>query len=86
MGKLIIHIGPPKTATTALQLYWMGLHVNNFKYCGIIQPRKTDSLATDLFIYSDINIVSSLKQLCKNEFLNKKQYQGLHLHNLYSLE
>ena len=45
MGKLIIHIGPPKTASTSLQYYLESLNQDGVKYIGVNQPRETDSMA-----------------------------------------
>lgn len=39
-GKLFIHIGPPKTATTSLQIFFQELEDPNLIYCGIFQPRE----------------------------------------------
>ncbi|MCB0743092.1 MAG: hypothetical protein KDC67_04250 [Ignavibacteriae bacterium] len=50
-GKLIIHIGPPKTATTALQYYLMLFKKEGFKYIGINQPREDQTIAKDLYEY-----------------------------------
>jgi len=42
LSKIIVHIGPPKTATTSIQQFYMGtdLSVCNGFYIGVIQPRK----------------------------------------------
>ena len=50
-GKLIIHIGPPKTATTSLQHFWLKLNAPGFKYLGIIQPRGQESTGDKLSNY-----------------------------------
>lgn len=43
MGKLFIHLGPPKTATTSLQ-YFLQTHKNHsIHYGGVIQPRASNS-------------------------------------------
>jgi hypothetical protein len=36
--KLLIHIGPPKTATTSFQ-YWLADNQENYTYIGVFQPR-----------------------------------------------
>lgn len=38
-GKLVIHIGPPKTATTSLQLTLQQLECPGFHFAGVRQPR-----------------------------------------------
>lgn len=38
-GKLIFHIGPPKTATTSLQYFFQTLNSDKIKFCGVYQPR-----------------------------------------------
>lgn len=38
-GELIIHIGPPKTATTSFQKFFLYNSFNEISYEGIIQPR-----------------------------------------------
>lgn len=52
-GKLIIHIGPPKTGSTSLQYFMQGLKRTNIYYCGAFQPRKhnQDSIAHQLYRY-----------------------------------
>jgi hypothetical protein len=68
-GKLVIHIGPPKTASTSLQTFLQKLETENFVYGGIIQPRK-----------NDINSISKrLYTLCKasNGLENKKEIETL---------
>lgn len=44
LGKIIVHIGPPKTATTALQYTLQSLGSSDFYYGGTAQPRQRDSL------------------------------------------
>lgn len=43
-GKVIIHIGPPKTATTALQYKLQSLKSSKFDYGGTVQPLNRKSL------------------------------------------
>lgn len=51
-GKLIVHIGPPKTGTTSLQYYLQALERNDIYYCGVFQPRTTnDSIAYEVYRY-----------------------------------
>jgi hypothetical protein len=54
MGKLIIHIGPPKTATTSLQYFFMKLDLPDVYYGGIIQPRTEEHDSICELIYEDI--------------------------------
>ena len=49
-GKVVVHIGPPKTGTTSLQYYFQEFTHPDFFYLGVHQPRK--ELKNDL--YSDI--------------------------------
>jgi len=51
MGILIIHIGPPKTATTSLQYYWQTLNIGGFKYLGINQPRENKTIGSQISKY-----------------------------------
>lgn len=54
MSDLVLHIGPPKTATTSLQHFFMKLDLPDFCYLGVFQPRDgRRSLATE--IYQHIN-------------------------------
>lgn len=39
-ANLIVHIGPPKTATTSLQYFFQTLGKEEFVYCGVNQPRE----------------------------------------------
>lgn len=43
-GEVIVHIGPPKTATTALQYTLQSLRSSKFFYGGTAQPRQRGSL------------------------------------------
>ncbi|WP_156102868.1 hypothetical protein [Thioclava atlantica] len=38
-GRIFLHIGPPKTATTSLQIGLQGLHIEGASYLGTSQPR-----------------------------------------------
>jgi hypothetical protein len=42
-GRLFIHIGPPKTATTSLQLAWDELSDARYRSLGAMQPRERDA-------------------------------------------
>lgn len=68
-GKLVIHIGPPKTATTSLQTYLQKLETDNFVYGGIIQPRTNDKNSISKRLYS----------ICKSNkgLENKKEIESL---------
>ncbi len=48
-GKLIIHIGPPKTATTSLQYWLQNNTIKDSKYIGINQPRALATLGSRLY-------------------------------------
>lgn len=53
-GELIIHIGPPKTATTSLQFFLQELKLNDIVYGGIVQPRNNDLHSICYLAYKDI--------------------------------
>jgi hypothetical protein len=53
-GELIIHVGPPKTATTSLQFFLQGITLKNFIYSGVIQPRGKDPFSLCSLVYKDI--------------------------------
>lgn len=42
-GRLFVHIGPPKTATTSLQVALEGLTHARYSYAGTFQPRERNS-------------------------------------------
>lgn len=50
-GKLLLHIGPPKTATTSLQYLLSDPSLQSVRYRGVQQPRTPDdrSIAADLY-------------------------------------
>lgn len=50
-GRLYVHVGPPKTATTSLQLALQNLRLDGFTYAGVFQPRDPNarSLASSLY-------------------------------------
>lgn len=50
---LHVHIGPPKTGTTALQLTLQSLNLDGFRYLGTFQPRSNNvgSVAQALYDY-----------------------------------
>lgn len=39
MNKFILHLGPPKTATTSFQLFFQNLECSELEYLGIKQIR-----------------------------------------------
>jgi hypothetical protein len=43
LSKVILHLGPPKTATTALQYFLQAHQKPLVKYCGVHQPRNPQS-------------------------------------------
>ena len=49
-GKLYLHIGPPKTATTSLQIAFQEAHLSGLHYGGTFLPRENNvgSLAETL--------------------------------------
>lgn len=51
-GHLYIHIGPPKTATTSLQLGLQRLSDPSFSYLGVRQPRNPQSIDESKVLYS----------------------------------
>lgn len=53
-GDLIIHIGPPKTATTSLQIFLQQLQLDDFIYGGIVQPRNKEPHSICSLLYTDI--------------------------------
>lgn len=73
MNKLIIHLGPPKTATTSLQHFFQEQNFSNIEYLGIKQPRgkSGDSFTSKLYekvigVDTELNL-SELKQLTKEK-------------------
>lgn len=81
-GTLIIHVGPPKTATTSLQYYWQNLSIENFKYLGVIAPRRANNeyLGKEIYKYCKANESSDDYDQKKNlktklaNLLNKNKY------------
>lgn len=73
MNKLIMHLGPPKTATTSLQHFFQEQNFSNIEYLGIKQPRgkSGDSFTSKLYekvIGVDTELkLSELKQLTKEK-------------------
>lgn len=73
MNKLIIHLGPPKTATTSLQHFLQEQNFSNIEYLGIKQPRGKSghSFTSKLYekvigVDTELNL-SELKQLIKEK-------------------
>ncbi|QTY27703.1 hypothetical protein [Flavobacterium sp. CS20] len=64
--KLLIHLGPPKTATTSLQ-HWIYDNQNSYTYLGINQPRRPK----DNIVYNKFWLFLNNKMTCKEliEFL-----------------
>lgn len=52
--KYFIHIGPPKTATTSLQHYFIENKIPNICYGGILQPRKNKDTTPCATLYKNI--------------------------------
>lgn len=52
--KLLVHIGPPKTATTSFQS-WLRINQNTYTYIGVIQPRKPEENKLYSFFWLFIN-------------------------------
>lgn len=51
--RIIIHIGPPKTATTSLQMAFEQIKHHKFQYGGVFQPRNRNTGSLCDRIYSD---------------------------------
>jgi hypothetical protein len=64
-GELIIHIGPPKTATTSLQHFFQNLNNPKIIYDGIFQPRKEKNNFTCQEIH---------REILNNEFKKQSRY------------
>ncbi|WP_367392672.1 hypothetical protein [Lewinella sp. LCG006] len=52
MGKLVIHLGPPKTATTSFQRFFSTNKINGIIYHGVHQPRVTSDTSLCAEIYN----------------------------------
>lgn len=68
MNKLYIHLGPPKTATTSFQHFFLKEKIDNLSYEGIIQPRISDDNSLCKLLYNKTssklnskNLISILK-------------------------
>lgn len=72
MKKLIVHIGPPKTATTSLQYYFQNLDLVNLFYAGVSQPRQS----------SDSSIAAILLQWMRDDSSSVSLEQVLSVLNI----
>ncbi|EMY80666.1 hypothetical protein pgond44_10984 [Psychroflexus gondwanensis ACAM 44] len=54
MNKLYVHIGPPKTATTSFQYYFIENKIENLTYQGVKQPRVTNDDSICKILYNDV--------------------------------
>lgn len=72
-GEIIIHIGPPKTATTSFQKFFLYNSFNEISYEGIIQPRiKNDGTICKL-------ISDSTVEYAKGDGINKNEIRNIEL-------
>lgn len=46
--KIVVHIGPPKTATTSLQFFLQNMQIENTAYVGVFQPRHENKERNEL--------------------------------------
>ncbi|MGC9418246.1 MAG: hypothetical protein ACP5EN_04660 [Rhodovulum sp.] len=67
-GKIIFHIGPPKTATTSLQIAMEGIGDGRIFYAGTIQPRDQNKGSLCHRIY----------RICANKAHNKEEILNFH--------
>lgn len=74
--EFIFHIGPPKTATTSLQNFFIENSFEGVKYEGIIQPRKNDNGSLCKKIYKNVSNsqVEDIEELSLGDFENSKSY------------
>lgn len=54
-GKIFLHIGPPKTASTALQIALENLTAPTYRYLGALQPRKRDGATVANTLHRAVN-------------------------------
>jgi hypothetical protein len=72
MKKLLIHIGPPKTATTSLQ-YWLEENIGFYTYIGVLQPRIKKTLLNSMlsnYFNGKINIEEITRVLEESDSKN----------------
>lgn len=72
MKKIIIHLGPPKTATTSLQYFFQKIDFKsmNALYIGVLQPRNKKNLKAHNAIAD--KILSFVKNPDKKNILKRK--------------
>lgn len=68
-GRLFLHIGPPKTATTSLQLAFESLEHPQYRYLGVFQPRERNQGSLAQQLHTEVNkgedgpLYSSVEQI-----------------------
>ena len=67
-GRLYIHLGPPKTATTSFQYFLQDLNHPEIEYFGIYQPRSNKKISTGKALYDAI---------MKNDLIVQKEVSSL---------
>jgi len=73
--KLLIHVGPPKTATTSFQ-YWLEENDSVYSYLGALQPRKKVRQKCYVIFWKFINGKIDINNFY-NHFNNDKKYKDI---------